>query len=154
MSSSTLCFIGLGSNLEQPRQQLDSALQALRANSEITDLTVSSYYTTAAIGPGQQPDYQNAVARFATPLAAIQLLDLLQSIENQQGRVRELRWGARTLDLDLLLYGEATLNCERLTVPHPRIYERQFVLEPLAELAPELHFPDGSSVAQRLAKLL
>ena len=154
MNTTTLCFIGLGSNLEQPRKQLDSALMALRSAPEITQLTASSYFTTAAIGPGQQPDYQNAVARFTTTLKALQLLDFLQKIETQQGRVRQLRWGARTLDLDLLLYGEETLNCERLTVPHPRIFERRFVLEPLSEIAPQLRFPDGSNVAQRLAKLL
>lgn len=94
------------------------------------------------------------MAAIATTLAPLQLLDALQAIENRQGRERSVRWGARTLDLDLLFYDQLQLRSERLQLPHPRICERLFVLQPLAEIAPQLRFADGSSVAEQLAKLL
>ncbi|TFH67692.1 2-amino-4-hydroxy-6-hydroxymethyldihydropteridine diphosphokinase [Gammaproteobacteria bacterium LSUCC0057] len=148
------CYIGLGSNLAQPGAQLDRAVATLRSADQIELVALSSYYCSAAIGPGEQPDYQNAVAAIATTLAPLQLLDALQAIENRQGRERSVRWGARTLDLDLLFYDQLQLRSERLQLPHPRICERLFVLQPLAEIAPQLRFADGSSVAEQLAKLL
>ena len=152
MIPQTTCYIGLGSNLQQPKQQLDRAVVALRNTEDTTVVKVSKYYTSAAIGPGSQPDYQNAVAKITTTLEPLALLDLLQTLENQQGRVRSMRWGARTLDLDLLLYGQLELCSPRLELPHPRLGERLFVLQPLLEIAPELILPDGSRVAEQLAK--
>lgn len=153
MAAPTRCYIGLGSNLEQPRQQLDRAHRALSELPGSELITCSSYYTTAAVGPGQQPDYQNAVAELTTTLPPLALLDELQRIENEQGRRREVRWGARTLDLDLLLYGDRALDSTRLTLPHPRLHERRFVLEPLAEIAPQLLLPSGLTTVQLLANL-
>jgi 2-amino-4-hydroxy-6-hydroxymethyldihydropteridine diphosphokinase len=144
------CFIGLGSNLREPQTQLQSALKALGAV-PLTRLTGnSSFYCSAAIGPGEQPDYINAVAELETTLDAQTLLDHLQAIEVQHGRERSLRWGARTLDLDILLFGNEQIDSPRLTVPHPRMAERNFVLQPLAELQPDLQLPDGKTVSALL----
>ena len=106
----------------------------------------SAFYSSAPIGPGEQPDYVNAVACLETELDATALLDALQEIENRHGRERSIRWGARTLDLDILLFGSEIIDTARLSVPHPRMAERNFVLQPLAELAPELTMPDGRSL--------
>lgn len=144
------CFIGLGSNLEAPRQQLQAALNALDALPRTRLLRCSSFYRSAAVGPGEQPDYLNAVAEIDSGLSAGELLDALQAIEADQGRERSIRWGARTLDLDILLFGEEVLDTERLQVPHPRMAERNFVLLPLAELEPRLVLPTGESLASLL----
>ncbi|MFV8782372.1 2-amino-4-hydroxy-6-hydroxymethyldihydropteridine diphosphokinase [Microbulbifer sp. SA54] len=143
----TRCFIGLGSNLEDPAGQLRSALSAIKALPRTTLVNCSSFYSSAPIGPGEQPDYVNAVAELDTQLEPLALLDGLQAIEQQHGRERSVRWGARTLDLDILLFGSETIDSPRLTVPHPRMAERNFVLEPLAELAPALELPDGNKLA-------
>lgn len=154
-----VAYVGLGSNLSSkhnnqllsPQAQLEQALRSLSENPQIDVLNQSSFYQTVAIGPGQQPDYINAVAKLETDLKPIQLLDLLQSIEKQQGRERTIRWGARTLDLDILLYDKLTENSSRLILPHPRMHERNFVLAPLMELAPQLEFGDGKNIAELLA---
>jgi len=153
MAKPTTCYIGLGSNLGEPRQQLDRACGALSQLPASEFIRCSSYYTTKAIGPGSQPAYQNAVAELASALSPLELLDQLQRIEQSQGRQRSVRWGARTLDLDLLLYGQLSLDSDRLTLPHPRLHERRFVLEPLLEIAPQLALPGRGSAAQLLAKL-
>ncbi|GMG86425.1 2-amino-4-hydroxy-6-hydroxymethyldihydropteridine diphosphokinase [Biformimicrobium ophioploci] len=139
-------FIGLGSNLEQPRQQLLSACEAMDRIPHTHLLRRSPLYRSAPVGPEGQPDYVNAVAELETALEPEALLDALQAIEQAHGRVRTLRWGARTLDLDILLYGDGIIDSERLQVPHPRIPERNFVLQPLADLAPDLYLPSGESV--------
>ncbi len=137
-------FVGLGSNLADPHAQLRRAVQALADLAGSRLCAVSGVYRSAAIGPGRQPDYLNAAARLETALAPLALLDALQAIEAHQGRVREVRWGPRTLDLDLLLYGDLELDHPRLRLPHPRLAERDFVLLPLAELAePEMLLPGG-----------
>jgi len=154
-----LAYIGLGSNLSDTvagqeldsRAQLNLAIDSLSANPHILVSKRSSFYQTPAIGPGEQPNYINAVAQLDSQLAPLDLLDLLQSIENQQGRVRTVRWGARTLDLDILLYDQLIENSERLTVPHPRMHERGFVLAPLSEIAPDLCLPNGENIQQLLA---
>jgi 2-amino-4-hydroxy-6-hydroxymethyldihydropteridine diphosphokinase len=138
------CFIGLGSNLDEPLAQLRRALNALNALEHCRLGAVSPFYGNPAVGPGAQPDYINAVAELFTTLDADALLAHLQAIETAQGRVRSERWGARTLDLDLLLYGAETIATDMLQVPHPRIRERNFVLYPLHDIAPELSFPDGT----------
>ena len=103
------------------------------------------------MGPQDQPDYINAVAKLETTLSAIELLDALQDIEQSQGRVRkENRWGPRTLDLDIILYADQTINSERLIIPHYGMQDREFVLYPLFEIAPELQLPNGTSLSEIL----
>ena len=127
-------FIGLGSNLDNPLSQLKDAVEQLKLAKGMEFIAVSGFYTSPPMGPQDQPDYVNAVAKVTTDLSAEQLLDELQKIENEQGRVRKERWGARTLDLDILLYGADVINSQRLTVPHCGISERNFVLYPLKDL--------------------
>ncbi len=154
-----LAYIGLGSNLSDTvagqeldsRAQLNLAIDSMSTHPQILVSKRSSFYQTPAIGPGEQPNYINAVAQLDSQLAPLDLLDLLQSIENQQGRVRTVRWGARTLDLDILLYDQLIENSERLTVPHPRMHERGFVLAPLSEIAQDLCLPNGENIQQLLA---
>jgi len=130
------CFVALGSNLGDSMTYLKKGVSSLSSHSQISDLTVSSFYKSKPHGPQDQPDYYNCAVRFYTDLTAESLLNLLQSIENDNERVREgiVRWGARTLDLDLLFYGNQSIETRRLTVPHPRICERAFVLLPMKDL--------------------
>lgn len=138
MSQAVTAYIGLGSNLAGPRQQLERACQALAALPDSTLLRHSSWVRSAPLGPPDQPDYLNGVAVLETMLSPHALLDALQAIEARQGRVRgPQRWGPRTLDLDLLLYGEQIIGDQRLTVPHPGLGQRNFVLYPLREVAGE-----------------
>lgn len=144
-------YIGLGSNLDDPVNQVELALDELAqlANCRIT--AHSSLYRTAPMGPQDQPDYINAVVAIETSLEPVVLLDALQEIERQHGRERKgEQWGPRTLDLDLLLYGEQILDLPRLQVPHPGIKERSFVLIPLHEIAPQLVLPGGERLEQLL----
>lgn len=137
-------YIGLGSNLGDSLQTLKSALEALASISDSQLAAISGFYSSTAVGPGEQPDYINAAAELDTRLPAHQLLDELQRIETEHQRTRgAIRWTARTLDLDLLLYGNETIATDRLSVPHPRIPERNFVLLPLHDLNPGLVFPNG-----------
>ncbi|GGO71075.1 2-amino-4-hydroxy-6-hydroxymethyldihydropteridine diphosphokinase [Bowmanella pacifica] len=137
------CYIGLGSNLDQPQEQLLQALRMLDQPSVAKLLRSSSFYASKPMGPQDQPDYVNAVAVVETLLAPLDFLHALQTIENHQGRVRERRWGARTLDLDILLYDDQVIELPELTVPHYGMAEREFVLYPLFEIAPDLVMPDG-----------
>lgn len=146
-------YIGLGSNLENPVAQLDRAIDALKKHDDLKNLRVSSIYGSKPVGPQDQPDYINAVATFETNLSPIVLLDLLQSIEQSQRRVRERHWGPRTLDLDLLLYGQETIQLPRLTVPHPFMLERGFVIKPLSDLAPDMLLANGKTVTEQLQQL-
>lgn len=150
MSTNTRCFIGLGSNLDEPIQQVRQALQELDTIPQCSLISASSLYRSAPVGPQDQPDFINAVVEIETSLAAHDLLDQLQSIEQAHQRVRERHWGPRTLDLDLLLYGEAQINTERLTVPHAFMAERSFVLHPLAEISPDLILPNGQPLSSLL----
>lgn len=145
-------YIGLGSNLDNPELQLDTALGALDDIPETRLVKNSSFYRSAPLGPSDQPDFINAVALLDSGLTAGQLLVRLQTIENRQGRVRDSqRWGPRTLDLDLLLYGSRIIEEPELTVPHPGIRHRNFVLVPLLELAPELEIPGLGRADELLA---
>lgn len=149
-----IVYIGLGSNLSSPQQQMHSALQAL-ATLPDTQLTgQSALYASDPLGPADQPRYINAVARLSTHLSPLALLDALQSIEQHQGRIRQgERWGPRTLDLDILLFGSRLIREPRLQVPHYHMQARAFVLYPLAELvAEDFCLPDGRSLQQLLAK--
>jgi 2-amino-4-hydroxy-6-hydroxymethyldihydropteridine diphosphokinase len=144
-----LCFIGLGSNLGSslgdPTETLSSAISAIKAISSVQQFVLSSYYQSKPHGPQDQPDYINAVAGFTARLEPIELLDQMQAIENSHGRVRSgAQWSARTLDLDILLYGDHQINEDRLVVPHPWMTRREFVLYPLHEIAEGLTLPDGS----------
>lgn len=137
-------YIGLGSNLQTPEQQLRDALQALSQLPQSTLHGVSSLYSSDPLGPPDQPRYVNAVAALDTSLSPLELLDALQKIELEQGRVRKAeRWGPRTLDLDILLFGQQTIDVPRLQVPHYHMHARPFVLYPLHELAGNLQLPDG-----------
>ncbi|GAB4393627.1 MAG: 2-amino-4-hydroxy-6-hydroxymethyldihydropteridine diphosphokinase [Gammaproteobacteria bacterium] len=136
--TTAVCFIALGSNLQHPTKQLQQALQHLAELPHTSVRQVSQFYSFKAVGPGNQPDYLNAVAELHTQLTPLALLHALQYIEQQQGRIRTVKWGPRTLDLDILLYGDVVLNTPQLTIPHPHMRERDFVLIPLREIAPEL----------------
>ena len=144
-------YIGMGSNLAAPEQQLRSAVEALALLPGTTVAGVSAFYQSDSLLPGQ-PRYTNAVAALDSNLAPLQLLDALQAIENDQGRERLERWGPRTLDLDILLFGDRLIDEPRLKVPHYQMHLRAFVLYPLAELMPEnFQLPDGQSLSDLLA---
>ena len=149
--SDVRCFIGLGSNLDDPIRQVQNALIELSEHAHITLIGHSPLYQSEPVGPEGQADYINAVAEVKTQLEPFDLLDVLQQIENAHQRVRLQHWGPRTLDLDLLLYGEITLNTERLIVPHPFITERNFVLRPLVDLDDKLTLPGGQKIKKYLA---
>lgn len=145
-------YIGLGSNLAEPRRQLEAALAALGRLPRCRLVAVSSLYASDPLGPPDQPRYVNAAAALDCELAPLELLDALQAIEREQGRERKAeRWGPRTLDLDILLFGDLQLDDERLTVPHYHMQARAFVLYPLAEIAPDLRLPDGRPLQELLA---
>ena len=135
-------YVGLGSNLDDPERQVHRALTELATLPHTRFIKHSRLYKSAPLGPPDQPEYINAVALLETGLPAKQLLEQLLEIEQRHGRIRTSeQWGPRSLDLDLLLYGEAHYTEPSLTVPHPRLHQRAFVLYPLAELDPELHIP-------------
>lgn len=146
-------YIGLGSNLAQPRQQLRRALQELQVLEDSRLLLASSVYASPPMGPSDQPDYLNAVAAIETRLQPLQLLESLQQIEAAHQRVRGRRWGERTLDLDLLLYDDLRLQSAILTLPHPGITLRGFVLAPLLEIAPGITIPDKGPARDYLARV-
>ena len=134
-------FLALGSNLGDRRAHLRTAVESLEGV-----VAVSGVYETDPVGGPAQGPYLNCVVELETTLEAEDLLDLCQSLERAAQRRRSVRWGPRTLDVDVLLYGEAVIDTPRLTVPHPRMWERRFVLEPLADLAPELIDVDWRSL--------
>ncbi|WP_120513343.1 2-amino-4-hydroxy-6-hydroxymethyldihydropteridine diphosphokinase [Photobacterium salinisoli] len=147
-------YIAIGSNLNDPVNQAYQAMAALRQASEVSVIAESSLYCSTPMGPQDQPDYINAVVAVDTELTPLALLDLTQQIEQQHGRVRKAeRWGPRTLDLDILLYGDLQHHCERLTIPHYGMKAREFVLYPLAEIAPELVLPDGTALTDLLPEV-
>jgi 2-amino-4-hydroxy-6-hydroxymethyldihydropteridine diphosphokinase len=146
-------FIGLGSNLDDPVAQIERALHAIAQLAHTQLVRRSSLYLSRPMGPADQPDYVNAVAQVHTALAAPQLLTELLAIERRQGRLRRAgqRNAPRTLDLDLLLYAQQTRDDPALTLPHPGAHERDFVLLPLAEIAPEAVIPGRGAVLDLLA---
>jgi 2-amino-4-hydroxy-6-hydroxymethyldihydropteridine diphosphokinase len=147
-------YVGLGSNVGDRERMLWSAIHMLAFNPEVDVEAVSSFRETAPIGYLDQPDFVNAAVAVDTELSPRALLDLLLSIELELGRAREgPRFGPRTIDLDLLLYGDETIDEPGLTVPHPRLHERRFALEPLAELDPGLTVPEMGSVQALLARV-
>ncbi|AEY00518.1 2-amino-4-hydroxy-6-hydroxymethyldihydropteridine pyrophosphokinase [Oceanimonas sp. GK1] len=147
----TTVFVALGANLNEPLARIRAARQALQALATPGSLRHARLYRSRPMGPADQPDYLNSVSVFDTELAPHALLDALQAIEQREGRVRkDERWGPRALDLDLLLYGEQRIDDERLTVPHYGMKQREFVLYPLADLAPGLVLPCGTSLSSLL----
>ena len=148
----TRAYIALGSNLRNPPEQLRTALDAIDRLPRSKRLRTSSFYRSEAVGPGEQPDYLNAVLALATELTALDLLGELQAIERSHGRIREQRWAARTLDLDILLYGQQKIDTPKLCIPHPRMAQRNFVLYPLLEIGgAKLLLPDGRELGTLLA---
>lgn len=144
-------YIALGSNQAMPLQQVKTALEALEHLPRTRLVVCSPFYRTKPLGPQDQPDFLNAVVALDTSLPPEQLLDHTQAIERNQGRVRkEQRWGPRTLDLDIMLYGDQVITTDHLTVPHYGLKEREFMLYPLADIAPDLIFPDGETLSARL----
>ena len=140
-------FVALGANLEDPAAQVRAALEALAALPGVRLVRASSLYRTAPVGVSGQPDYINAVAEVSTDLPPGELLAALFRIEERFGRERHYRYAPRTLDLDLLLHDDLVLHTQELTLPHPRLHLRAFVLVPLAEIAPDLRLPGRGSVA-------
>jgi len=151
----TTAYIGLGSNLSEPIKQVQAAIDEIKKipHSHVTN--VSSLYLSKPMGPQDQDDYINAVLALETTLAPLKLLDALQSIENKAGRVRkEDRWGARILDLDIILFGNEIISTERLTVPHYGMKKREFVLVPLAEISAYLIIPSSIAAERQSVKFL
>ena len=146
-------YIGLGSNMNSPVEQLHSAIKSLQKIPATTLLQTSSFYRTRPVGLKDQPDYINAVAMLNTGLAARVVLEHLQAIEDSHGRIRNTRWGPRTLDLDLLLFGESIIHDDKLTVPHPEMHKRGFVLYPLHEISADLVIPGYGPVEKFLHNL-
>lgn len=144
----TLAYIAIGSNLASPLEQVNAAITALGEIPYSQIVARSAFYRTPPLGPQDQPDYLNAAVALETTLDADTLLDHTQRIELAQGRVRKAeRWGPRTLDLDIMLFGDEVINTPRLTVPHYDMHNRGFMLWPLFEIAPEVLFPDGTPLA-------
>jgi 2-amino-4-hydroxy-6-hydroxymethyldihydropteridine diphosphokinase len=151
-SGGVVVYVGIGSNLNGPVDQVTCALDELGEIPDSCCFACSRLYSSKPMGPPDQPDYVNAVAGLSTRLGAYDLLGQLQRIEDAHGRVRKAHWGPRTLDLDLLLYGEQVIDTPKLKVPHPGLHLRPFVLYPLQEIAPAaLHVP-GRGILNKLVE--
>jgi 2-amino-4-hydroxy-6-hydroxymethyldihydropteridine diphosphokinase len=149
----TLAYVGLGANLGAREETLRRAVERLREADGVDVLAVSSLRETDPVGVVAQPPFMNGAVRLETSLPPRELLDLLLAIERSLGRVREARWGPRLVDLDLLLYGSEIVDEPGLRIPHPRLHQRRFALEPLAELDPGLAIPGHASLSALLAEL-
>jgi 2-amino-4-hydroxy-6-hydroxymethyldihydropteridine diphosphokinase len=143
-------YIGLGANLGEPVETVQAAITAISAWPEVRALKPSSLYKTHPLGPQNQPDYINAAVCLETDMSPEQLLDRLQELEQEHGRERNLHWGPRTLDLDILLSDDLDLSSDRLEIPHPEIANRGFVLAPLLELSPSLVHPATGETVEAL----
>lgn len=144
-------YIAIGSNLSDPVAQAKLAIETIKQHPDLELVACSSLYSSTPMGPQNQPDYINAVVQVNTALSPLDLLNCTQAIEQKQGRVRkDERWGPRSLDLDIILYGNDVIENERLTVPHYGMKDREFVLYPLFEIAPDLQLPDGTKIASLL----
>ena len=146
-------YIGLGSNLSQPIEQLRLALTSINTLPQTQLINTSSFYGSKPLGPQDQPNFANAVCKISTNLTAMQLLNELQKIEKQQGRIKKRHWGERLIDLDILLYGDEIIQNEFLTVPHLQMHLRDFVLIPLAEIAPNINIPGKPEVQTLITQL-
>lgn len=154
MAKANVVYLGLGANLGQPEAQIQTAISALATISECELLAQSRLYASKPMGPQDQPDYINAVVALVTTLSPLQLLAQCQQIEQRHGRVRDgERWQARTLDIDILLFGNEMINEPELQVPHYGMHERAFVLLPLFEIRPDLCLPTGERLSQLIANI-
>ncbi|GGA74196.1 2-amino-4-hydroxy-6-hydroxymethyldihydropteridine diphosphokinase [Neiella marina] len=150
-AATVTAYIGVGANLNNPVAQVVKAINALKALPQTTFSKASPMYGSKPLGPTDQPDYINAVVKLETSLTPESLLDALQEIEQQQGRERKAeRWGPRVIDLDILLFGNQTIQTERLTIPHYHMGEREFVLYPLFDIDSDVTMPDGTAVRDML----
>ena len=136
-----LAYIGLGSNLDNPKAQIVSAINALSECNDIDVMTLSSFYESKPLLGIPGPNYINAACKIETKLSALDLLEICQQIEDNQHRVRDVKWGSRTIDLDILLYGGQIISNDRLNIPHPEMTNRAFVLVPLFEIEADLKVP-------------
>jgi len=143
--------VALGANIGSPREQMDVAIALLREATEVK--AVSSYFVTKPVGGPEQPDYLNAVCILESELPALDLLAVLQGIEKSLGRERDVRWGPRTIDLDLIQYGSLLSAAAELELPHPRAHERRFVLEPWCEIEPDAILLTHGKISDLLAQL-
>jgi len=146
-------YIGLGSNLQDPASQIEQAFQALDQLPQTRLLKHSRLYSSKPLGPQDQPDFVNAVCLVETELDPQTLLAALQEIERNQGRIKKRHWGERNIDLDILLYADQKLQTQTLTIPHPEIAQRDFVLLPLAEITPGLLIPELGPVEDLISQL-
>lgn len=146
-------FLGLGSNIEDRLDHLQAAVDLLDADPRSRVDEISSVYETAPVGGPQQEPYLNMAVRLATRRSPRSVLRLCQRVEAERGRVRDVRWGPRTLDVDVLLYDQRTVAGRRLQIPHPRLQDRAFALVPLIEVAPGMRLPDGRPLTKVLAEL-
>ncbi len=153
MNSWEVAYLGLGSNLGEREANLRKAMKMLESTGEVRIMRRSSVYETSPVGYENQPDFLNMVVQVKSCLKAKELLHHCLGVEERMMRERLIRWGPRIIDIDLLLYDNQTFKDSELTLPHPEMIRRAFVLIPLLELEPELVMPDGSSVSEHLAKL-
>lgn len=154
VGDSVTAYIGLGSNMGRRKENLDCALEMLRQSEGVEITAVSAYLNTAPVGYTDQPDFLNAAAEVKTHLPPLELLILCNKIEASLKRERIIHWGPRTIDLDILLYGNEIINTERLVIPHPRMHEREFVLKPLNEIASQVMHPVFKQTVGDLFKYL
>ena len=148
-----LAYIGLGSNLKGPKEQIDKALRVLSETKDITLLSVSSFYQSKPLLDMPGPNYLNIVCKIETDLSASDLLNFCQEIEDNQHRERKVKWGSRTIDLDILLYGDQIIATKELTIPHPEMINRAFVLLPLCEIEPGLELPHLGTLKALLERI-
>ncbi|MDP2210615.1 MAG: 2-amino-4-hydroxy-6-hydroxymethyldihydropteridine diphosphokinase [Candidatus Aquicultor sp.] len=151
MTESIEAYLSLGSNLGDRRHNLEEALRIIGETDGVSIERLSPLYETGAVGGVEQDDFYNIVARITTSLSPRELLHLAQRVEERLHRVRVERWGPRTVDVDILLYGEASIAETDLVIPHPEMENRAFVLAPLGDIAPQLMLPSGRTVSERLA---
>lgn len=147
-------YVALGTNIEPRNEFITDALKRIENHPSITITKQSSIYETAPVGYTDQADFFNMVIELNTELSSLELLDSFQDIENKLGRTREIRFGPRTIDLDILLYNQESSKMKRLIIPHPRMHERAFVLVPLHEIAPSLHIPQQNKSVKELIGVL
>ncbi|RUQ99583.1 2-amino-4-hydroxy-6-hydroxymethyldihydropteridine diphosphokinase [Legionella septentrionalis] len=148
----TICYLGLGSNLGSPQRQLMLALTKLNKLPKSVLTKTSKCYCSQVAGSRAQPNYYNLVVELSTSLSPAELLRFCQRIEKQHGRVRRKKWGARTLDVDILIYGKRQMHTRQLTIPHPRMLQRDFVLIPLLSITPQASLPNSTLISTHLEK--
>lgn len=153
MNETSTAYLGLGSNLGDREEFLREAVRQLSENPRVEIAAISSFYETAPVGYTDQPDFINVVIKVKTTLSPQKLLEICLSTEKKIGRLRTIRWGPRVIDIDVLLYNDLKVDEKDLQIPHPRMLEREFVIRPLAEIAPDLILPNGKTARETLAEM-